>query len=568
MPSLASLPKASRWPPRLGLLGLAVMLAPLVFPEGTLRSYDWDLQLIWITRFHQALEAGQWWPQWLDGVDGGRGAPVFVFYPPLAYYLTSLGMAISEDPVWALKLGLSAAAVIGYVTSLRLFNTMTDARTAAILAVCAALSPAWLFMAFRVHMLAGALALAFFPLALDGVMRIYMGRPVTPEPRTLRPFGGRHGLQIAGAIGLIGWTHLPMLLMSVAALLLLLLMAWKRLQGQRLAVLSGLALGMALSAAPMMPALLESGLVSLHALQSDALDWKRNFLFSQALLAEPRGFRSDHVFLSVFAAAWLLWVALAAGSAWHSPRGKGGQKTCLFWALALFWMSTPLAWPVYAMVPALQMLQFPWRWLPLAHLAGLVALAAGRGCMSRAGTMKLIGLALILAGHMTLFFDVGLVVQMPRTSKQEERWVVQTMPRVAPEYRPRTLRLPSGAGAAPATLALADSRAIRITALEQRHVWKVEAETQGVLHLGIACFPGWVVWAEGEKLETGCDAQGLLTAVAAPGTYRVNARFTATPVRKIGRAVSLAAFCFWLLGWRRAGPKTGGCRPSPGLYPV
>lgn len=566
MPNLTSHPAASRWPPRLGLLGLAVTLAPLVFPEGTLRSYDWDLQLIWITCFHQALEAGQWWPQWLDGVDGGRGAPVFVFYPPLAYYLTSLGVAISEDPVWALKLGLSAAAVIGYVTSLRLFNAMTDARTAAILAVCTALSPAWLFMAFRVHMLAGVLALAFFPLALDGVLR--MRGPAAAESPGPRLFLSRHGLQVASAIGLIGWTHLPMLLMSVAAVLLLVLMLWPHLKGQRVNALSGAALGLALSAAPLAPALLESGLISLHALQSDALDWKRNFLFSSAMISEPRGFRFDHVFLSIFAAAWLLFVALVFWVVSHRHGAARGRKALMLWALVLFLLSTPLAWPVYAMVPALQMLQFPWRWLPLAHSAGLVVLAVMLGRLSRPIWAAITCGVLVLSGYGALFFDVGLVVQQPRTSPREERWVVETVSRIAPEYRPRILNLPSASGAAPAVAALADTPDIGITALEQRHVWKVEAETQGVLHLGIACFPGWVVQAEGEKLETGCDAQGLLTAVAAPGTYRVDARFTATPVRKIGRAVSLAAFCFWLLGWRRAGANPGGCRPGPQPHPV
>lgn len=540
----------------LGMVVLVVMLAPVALPEGVPRSYDWDLQIIWITQFYEALGSGAWWPQWASGVDGGRGAPVFVFYPPLAYYLTSLWMTLSESPVMALKLGLGSAALIACLTSLRLFKGLVEGWIAVVLALCVALSPAWLFMAFRVHMLAGVLALAFLPLALDGVLRMRTGGPVAAEGPGTGLFLSRYGLQVAAAIGLIGWTHLPMLLMSVVAVLLLVLMLWPDLKGQRVNALSGLTLGLALAAAPMTPALLESGLISLHALQSDALDWKRNFLFSKAMISGPRGFRFDHVFLSIFAAAWLLFIAFAFWMVSHRHGAARDQKALMLWACALFLLTTPLAWPVYALVPALQMLQFPWRWLPLAHAAGLVVLAVMLGRMSRPLRIVVICGVLALSGHIALFLDVGLVVQQPRTSPQEERWVVETVSRIAPEYRPRTLRLPSSSGTAPAVVALADNRDIRITTLDRTHAWQVETRAQGVLHLGMACFPGWVVRVEGEKVETGCDAQGLLTVAAPLGAYRVDAEFTTTPIRKIGRAVSLMALLFWLrLVWRSTGQK-------------
>src|SRR5689334_18879605 len=69
-----------------------LMVQPLIHGAGHSHSYVFNAA--WMLEFSDALSRGQWPPRWLYGGFHGLGAPSFYYYPPLAFYVTSLTRAV------------------------------------------------------------------------------------------------------------------------------------------------------------------------------------------------------------------------------------------------------------------------------------------------------------------------------------------------------------------------------------------------------------------------------------------------------------------------------------------
>src|SRR5215510_9721757 len=68
---------------------------------------------VWYVHFSEQLWAGDLYPRWLMGMNEGLGSPVFFYYPPLPFFLTSLLRPFfhSDSYGWY-QLGLSASAAL------------------------------------------------------------------------------------------------------------------------------------------------------------------------------------------------------------------------------------------------------------------------------------------------------------------------------------------------------------------------------------------------------------------------------------------------------------------------
>lgn len=100
------------------LLGIVACLG---IPTSAL---DASIHARWLADFKDAVLAGDWYPRWLPGSNGGLGSPVFYFYPPLPYWtctlISSPWMESSVSPSLLLVgFGISSAAagVFGYAAA-------------------------------------------------------------------------------------------------------------------------------------------------------------------------------------------------------------------------------------------------------------------------------------------------------------------------------------------------------------------------------------------------------------------------------------------------------------------
>lgn len=514
----------------LGALATLIACCVFVIPDGLLKAFDWALHIAWIEQFYQSLASGIWRPGWLQDAENGFGSPVFVYYPPAAYYLASVYRLLSGDAVLALKLTQTTAVFLSYSTSYWLFCRLGErAGSAALFAVACALSPAVFYIAFRVHMPAATLSYAMLPFVMAPFL--------APFERNTANI-----ITASSAIGLIAWTHLPTLLIAVtcvAALVgfRLLFDTPRDFRKVQLAATS-LAAGLALGAGAIAPAVFEGKFASLHVLIEGATDWRTNFLLVRP---ESIGFRADYTFLSVVACAAACGLVVVL-SRWRrlSPRAKIAAGV----ALVTFCMTTPASWLLYALVPPFQQLQFPWRWLPLCWLATCVALSCGLTARKSFPAIAVAMSALTLVGLLAAN-DGTLLPARPRTTEAEARWFIGVMPRDVPEYRPNTLTTPAGLGAGsasanPFSVQHAGVSHKILSLLPQSRSVLVVAEEPHRIRFGIACFPGWRAQVDGIAVEVACDGDGTLAVDVPSGEHQVEIEFGASPVRAWAQWLSLA----------------------------
>src|SRR5438552_6019800 len=93
---------------------------------------------LWYVQFSTQLWAGDLYPRWLMGMNEGLGSPVFYYYPPVPFYLTSLLKPFFPgDPHGWHQLGLSASlALIGSgLCAYRWLKDLTDRNSALLAAI-------------------------------------------------------------------------------------------------------------------------------------------------------------------------------------------------------------------------------------------------------------------------------------------------------------------------------------------------------------------------------------------------------------------------------------------------
>jgi len=67
-----------------------IVCAALFVCDGFPFAFDWATHVFWTEHFAWALAEGVAYPLWIGPADGGFGNPVFLYYAPVAYYVSSV----------------------------------------------------------------------------------------------------------------------------------------------------------------------------------------------------------------------------------------------------------------------------------------------------------------------------------------------------------------------------------------------------------------------------------------------------------------------------------------------
>ncbi|MCK7592325.1 6-pyruvoyl-tetrahydropterin synthase-related protein [Pseudomarimonas salicorniae] len=522
-------------------------------PEGLVRFRDWHVHLCWQQGFFDGLVAGEGWPRWITQANQGFGGPVFLFYPPLAYVLGSAVLALGADAPIALKAVYGLALLGGALGVFCWLRGRVSAPWALALAGIWLLLPAGSQLALHFNMPAGALALGLLPWI---AWRLERRPAVVCDPLLVILLAALLYSHVLSAF------QLALLLAGCVLALGLGGGPEGRAQALRLAVSGLLAAGLA---APFWLPLL-GALDTVHIDQlREAPQWRvtGNLLFAAGEL--PHLAEATPGLLLLAALAWVAIRRPAADAAWPLYAGCG---------LTALWLSSALAAPLYEAVPALQFLQFGWRWDGLIALCALrlmaAALAPGEG---RPGAMGL-GHAVLL-GALALAWLAAVPIREAATQRlagAEANLHAQRCVWPNLEYRPQAMgnawnadlsawprqpRLLHGIG--------------RIEALDASlRRYRVDLRGEAEVLLPQLGYPGWIIEGPpGEaRMDAGTSADGRLRLRLPAGRYTLLLR-RAAPPGQLGGVLLAGAALVALLACvvTRRLRRRAGSRPAAGAGP-
>jgi 6-pyruvoyl-tetrahydropterin synthase related domain len=531
------------------LVATAFLHAPMFLGLNT-STTDHLIHYRWASQFAESLAAGVISPSWEATSRGGLGDPVFVFYPPLFYYAVA-AVDVFLQNIWLsirILLVLTSVATGAGVLAITRARGLTDlsARSVAVLAVG---SPMLLGIAGFINAYPWFLAtnlLFFAAFALAWVLET--GRP------------DAH-LLLAALVGAVGLTHTLSALMFVLVVFLAVVIEWIRTgfaDTRRWLMLgAALALGLAISAASLLPAMLGTRLITPSAwMVTLGLTWSNTFVL-------PVFTEHYRVAISFIVPTFqLAFLVLLLVLALRGGRISVPVRILLFMAAISLFLASELSYPLWDFSTALQFTQRPFRFLACATAVMPVCLTfllSPRNHVERPAPPQaprpIAGLALASLATLALLQARVVFITVDKPEKRTETTVAL---RDEVYFTPEHLIREAGpgwqdfldSGGWQAACAKAGVGCTARAETPEHFVWSVEASAPVSLSFPLIAFPAWQVALNGTPVPLGLDpATGLVRVDLPAGPSVVDAQWVPLPEQRIGRTISLAAALALLLFW-------------------
>jgi hypothetical protein len=332
--------------------------------------------------------AGQWkegviYPRWTEWADYGFGEPRFIFYPPFSWMLgASLGSVLpwNHVPIFFILLVQTFAGLSAFVLARR----MLPKRAALFCVACYAANPYALLIVYMRSDFAELLANAFFPLLFLLALQIgdLLGNSSTSQrsttPRAIASFAAVFAaVWLSNAPAGVIASYSSFAMFGFAALTR---KSWQPLMRG----IVSLALGFGLASFYILPAAYEQRWVNIAQALSTGLLPSENFLYT--IINDP-----EHTLFNWIASSIAILLMILAGLAalrvrgGEQARGNRSEFDNQLWQamLLLAGLSTVLMLrftsPLWAVLPKLRFVQFPWRWMSLLAVVFAVFLGSAMG---------------------------------------------------------------------------------------------------------------------------------------------------------------------------------------------
>ena len=567
---------------------------PFLTRPGLPRETDAELHVFRAAELSYVLSEGVIYPRWAPNFWYGYGYPFFNYYAPLTYYLAAgVGLLTRAGPVEGARIVFVLGIVLAGVGTYAFVRRRWNAPAGIVAGAVYVFSP--YVMLIDPHLrgdMAEAFALGVFPGMLWAFDRLLDGGQ------------GRH---LAGSALLLAALIVTHNLMGVIFFALLVSwLAWLRLftpvkHGRR--ALLAVMLGLCAAGVFWIPVLLERNEVQLHRLVGPGhFDYQNHFLsLGELLRPSPPldlGAANPAYAFNLGVAAWALALLGCAALAVQARRGEppsaqaraataeewrrlfasgaleealpspGGVRDAAFFAaaaLALIFLMLPVSGAVWAAVPGMPIIQFPWRLLgPAAFCLAVVAGASARWLRHLSAALRPVGLGVLVAAPMfaaiTACYPPEWGPEFGETTPQAylafELSGAAVGTTAGGEFLPDEVLMPPG----PQTT-LIDSYAgpglidkvNRATLPAQTRVdilhhgptedhFLVRTREAFPLRLYTFAFAGWQAEIDAKPVEIEVAApEGFIVVNVPPGTHDVRVQLGTTPARSLGALVTLAA---------------------------
>jgi hypothetical protein len=547
---LAASPSADGSQPTHSLIGLPLMaIAAAAFAVeipffflGIPSGHDVEFHLYsWLDVLSQ-WKQGIFYPHWAALAHFGYGEPRFIFYPPASWTLGALLSAVfpwvvvSQIYIW---LALVAAGASMFILARR-WLSRGDATLAAVLY---AVNPYHLVIVYWRSAFAELLASCLLPLLVLLLVR--------KEKRN----SGKIlwlGMLLAAA-WLVNAPAAVMIHYSLA--LLIIVLAWQDKSPRILLTgTAAIALGAALAAFYLFPAVYEQKWVNIAEAISPGARPLDNFFFVHTADADHDAFNrvmswvSTAEILSTIAAAW-------SARRWR-VRSQNLWWLLVIWASACMVMMLSISHPLWAVLPKLRFMQFPWRWMLCMGVP--FSLLAAIGIRRWPARIVFYVAALCVLGFSWHHFQAPWWDNISDLREMQDNMVTGAGYEGTDEYTPT--------GADPSTV---DKDARRVTVGGSAHaairVFQWTAATKAftadmtdpdtlVLHL--FNYPAWQVEVNGLRVSADTrEGTGQMLIPVKTGVNQVRITFARTWDRTAGAWISILAVGLVLLAFRRSSLK-------------
>lgn len=530
------------------LLIVAIVSAAALLPMvvwGIPQGADLTNHLRFVMPFYESFKAGTLYPGWLAESNNGYGDPRFRFYPPGLYYLLTATRMLTGDWYWGTIVALLLIAIAGGLGVYFWARSVSEPKIAMWAAIFYAVVPYHINEIYQASLLSEFAACSVLPFAFAFVERICRRK----NPYDVAGLGAAYALLIL--------THLPLTVIGSLSLLAYgLLRLEKKTWLTTLYKLGlGVLLGLAASAFFWTTMLAEMSWIKGSASEPNLYyDYRVNFLFSSAALANLNTWYAN--LLTVALIGFLLpGLVLVVRFLRNSS-----LRAMMLLTLVTFLMATPLSRPLWAIVPGLSEVQFPWRWLAITSLSGSVILAASipkwREKLRTGITPR--HLTVALAVVLSLGFIAIKILWQSDYIDRAQFQPMLTEIRGAISFKNW---LPIGARDIVHVEKIdgnvqAGARTVTVTSWAPQHrTFHVEPGAETTARVRTYFYPHWVAMADGQQLPISAAQDGVLLVSLPPNATNVDLIFREPP--RVRRA-AIASGLSWLVilgllgtGWRR-----------------
>jgi len=544
------------WSPLLAIAAAAFSVEIPFFFLGTPSGHDVEFHLYsWLEVLGQ-WKHGIFFPRWAALAHFGYGEPRFIFYPPSSW---TLGAALSAIFPWTLAsriyiwIALVAAGVSMFVLARRWLDPERFSRRDAIfIAVFYAVNPYHLVIVYWRSAFAELLASCLVPLLLLLVLKA--------ADATDKRAGLRAILPLSVVLAAAWLTNAPAAVMIHYSLaLLLVLLAWQQRSPRLLLVGAGAAaLGAGLAAFYLLPAIYEQRWIDVAQAVSAGSRPADNFLFIHTTDADHDAFNRVISWVAIFE------IAVTLGAAWAARRWRDTKRelwnVLLVWAMACTVLMFPLAGLLWKVLPKMEFMQFPWRWLlclsVIFSIFVTVSTAAGRRGWWWRGAVCAVSIAIIVAAWQRLqapWWDSAADLREMQDNMATGPGYLSVGYEGVDEYTPLAADPTAIDKAAPDVTVDGPPNATLQVHIDrwnaESRAFTAQMSAPGQLALRLFQYPAWRVEVNGHVVETAVrGGTGQMLVPVGAGSNRVQINFVRTWDRALGEWISGIA-SISVVGW-------------------
>lgn len=545
------------------LFFFSIIISTPLFKPGFYTVHD-DQQFARLFELNKALKVDQIPPRWTEDLGFGFGYPLFIFYPPLVYYIGEAFHSLGFNYIDSIKLVFFASIFASAVAMYILVKEFWGKIPAVVSALFYIMAP---YRALDLYV-RGALAEAFSFVWLPLILWSFHKLQKTQKPLYILT----SGLFLA----LLMLTHNLIFLPFMTILpFFLFFLFWQSKSKKSFLIesLESFIIGAGASAFFWMPALLEkrSTIVDQLLLVSLA-NYKIHFVYPQQLWNWPWGFGGSAFGLAdgisfkigklhiVAAVAAFLFAFLQQVRDKVKSRQTAYDLSLTSIVLLLFlfaaFMTTFYSQFIWDLIPPLGYLQFPWRFLTFVVLTSSI-LSGALIYFLRLEILKIVCsvvlIIILIVPNFKLFKPQAYRIDLTDKAALSEEVINWDVSSTSFEYAPSGVKLYKNSQGTN-TIKIEKSQIpkekieitkglaqIDLTRNDTSHLeFKIDAAKDSELKVNIFNFPGWQLKVDGNLSPINDNNNLKLITLEIPrGLHYVQLVFKNTPIRSLANLITL-----------------------------